>query len=131
MYELVNRSTCIVIRNCLLIISAMVLGEMRVLNKSWEKLMSGNCCVLIIYIYGCIQTDGSGRVDKLPVVLQSVRLERNVSPFCIYARTTYTETIIDAWWSQGMTIKECISFKRIYPPCCTGTCSLKLGGWLQ
>lgn len=113
MYELVNRSTCIVIRNCLLIISAMVLGEMRALNKSWEKLMSGNCCVLIIYIYGCIQTDGSGRVDKLPVVLQSVRLERNVSPFCIYARTTYTETIIDAWWSQGMTIKECISFKRI------------------
>ena len=55
MYELVNCSTCI--RNCLLIISAMVLGEMRVLNKSWEKLMSGNCCVVIIY--GCIQTDGS------------------------------------------------------------------------
>ena len=51
MYELVNRSTCIVIRNCLLIISAVVLGEMRALNKSWEKLMSGNCCVLIIYIY--------------------------------------------------------------------------------
>ena len=78
------------------------------------------------------QMDLHGRVDKLPVVLQSVRLERNVSPFCIYARTTYTETIIDAWWSQGMTIKECIYHSREYhAPCCTGTCSLKLGGWLQ
>ena len=47
----------------------MVLGEMRVLNKSWEKLMSGNCCVMIVY--GCIQTDG---VDNL---LQSVRLHQN------------------------------------------------------
>ena len=46
------------------------------------------------------KTDG---VDKLPVVLQSVRLEKYVSPFCIYARTTYTETVINAWWSQGMT----------------------------
>ena len=51
MYELVNRSTGI--RNCLLIISTMVLGELSVLNKSWEKLMSGNCCVVIVY--GCIQ----------------------------------------------------------------------------
>ena len=57
MYELVNRSTCIVIRNCLLIISAVVLGEMRALNKSWEKLMSGNCCVLIIYMVVYKQMD--------------------------------------------------------------------------
>jgi len=30
-------------------------------------------------------------------------MEKYVSPFCIYARTTYTETVINAWWSQGMT----------------------------
>ena len=71
MYELVNHCTCI--RNCLLIISAMVLGELRVLITSFGKVNEWQllCCDSIRL---CTKLMG---VDKLPVELQSVRLHQN------------------------------------------------------